>query len=92
MNDIDIDKMTSAQKADVIRRVFESDDGSLAKRILEIHFQTDEPSAAVAEFQTNRTFYQDGLKAFPALIDQILKGAWAKEPDPDKDLNPIQSI
>lgn len=78
MTDDQIIALPPYEKAERIRKLFGTREGKLCLQIIKIHFKCHLPSAAVAEFDTNQTFYQDGMKAVPALIDQILGGLWSK--------------
>jgi len=81
MTDDQIKDLSNQQKAALIKRVFSGKEGKVARRILELHFDTNIPSAPTAGFDTNQTMYLDGTKAPFHLIQQIFDGLWS-EPDP----------
>lgn len=70
----------NAENAKIIKRVFTSKDGKKALQILRDHFQVDVPSAPLAGWDTNQTFYRDGNKAPFTLIQQVLEGDWDSIP------------
>lgn len=90
MTDSQIQSLSNQQKAQIIKNAFSSQDGKNALRILQLHFDTDLPSAPTVGFDTNQTFYRDGNKAPFALIRQIFDGLWSQPdpvPDPETDIN-----
>jgi len=84
MTDKEIADLPDHEKAAVIRRAFQSRDGKKALQIIKIHFSCHLPSASVAEFDTNRTFYQSGVSTVPSFIDQILEGMWSEIPQQEE--------
>lgn len=72
--------------AKIIKRVFSTKDGKKALNILRSHFDVDVPSAPLAGWDTNQTFYRDGNKAPFTLIQQVLEGLWDKaSPDEEEE-------
>lgn len=67
----DIENFAVAQ---AIRKGLGTPGAKKALELLKIHFNVHITSAALARFEVNQTFYQDGSKAVFFTIDQILNG------------------